>query len=155
MGLDQYFFKNKKEVGYFRKFNALHGYMVELAGREINCEPFTLNKKQLEELQSLVKSCLVLTMDEKYIDSEYGPMFGDHGELILQNGKGKEVLKVTVTDEFIKYCKEVLLPAEGFFFGPADINDAYLYDMYDLWKILDLLLQNYTETDKIQYDAWW
>lgn len=155
MGLDQYFFKNKEEVQYFRKFNALHGYMVELAGREINCEPFTLNKKQLEELQCLVKSCLVLAMDEKYIDSNYSPKFNKDDELILQNEKGEEVLKVPVTDGFIERCSEVFPPTEGFFFGSMDINDVYLYNMYDLWRTLDDLIQNYVETDTIQYDAWW
>lgn len=66
MGLDMYLYakqgKEKQEIGYWRKHNALHGWMCDLweeRGRprqnkndpSFNCVPLQLNAKHLDRLE--------------------------------------------------------------------------------------------------------
>ncbi len=69
MGLDMYIFSTNKgetvdweadnyeEVGYWRKFNALHAWFVQhVQDGKDDCEPYPLSKEKIEEVLAVLKN---------------------------------------------------------------------------------------------------
>lgn len=104
-------------IGYWRKFNALHCYIVEnFAENGVDdCKPIYLDGYDIEQIVDTIKSILV--------------------------DKDK--------------AKELMPPADGFFFGSTEISDWYFEDLeYSLWvfeKTLDAIRHGYS----IYYQASW
>lgn len=68
MGLDMFLFNsNKKEIGYWRKANAVHGYIVKhFADNVDNCEPVRLSRENLAQLR---KDCLIVIADKHRVET--------------------------------------------------------------------------------------
>ena len=73
MGLDMYLFKrNKKtdeltEIGYWRKHNALHGFMNTFTDHDIeNLEKVSLTKDNLQEILELSEAIIRKDLDPEY-----------------------------------------------------------------------------------------
>jgi len=90
MGLDMYFTREPKvksskdsrryshEVGYFRKHNALHGWLVDNAQDGVDeCQRVELSQELLTKLSSLVETALQ-TRDDTLFPPVAGFFFG-HG----------------------------------------------------------------------------
>jgi hypothetical protein len=68
--------ETKYQVGYFRKFNALHSYIVnKYANGEDDCKPIFLDKEDIEEIIETLKS---ITKDnaKKVLPTQSGFFFG-------------------------------------------------------------------------------
>ena len=48
--------KREEEIGYWRKFNALHAYIVAHYAEEDNCQPIVLMKHEVEEVLEMLKN---------------------------------------------------------------------------------------------------
>lgn len=88
-----------EEVGYWRKFNALHGYIVENYGKGIDeCQEIYLELSDLEVMIEVMKEVMKSKPNE---DGVVDPSAPDPGDL--------------------------LPPTQGFFFGGYEL-DEYYYD---------------------------
>ena len=109
MGLDSYFEKRRSvyhgfeaspkrtievfDGGYFRKFNALHGWIVENCGGGIDeCQPIEMSKEQLITLLDILKTVKANpTMADELLPLTDGFFFGnrrdEQGNLIVEYGE--------------------------------------------------------------------
>ena len=52
-------------------------------------------------------------------------------------------------------AKELLPRASGFFWGPTDYDDWYLKDIQDTLDIVSEVLNDWKQTDRVYYYAWY
>lgn len=82
MGLDMYLYeKQVHEVAYWRKANAIHGWIINHTGAVDNCTPINLTKQDLYELRELcIKVLDVHTTDyaEEMLPPTSGFFFGSN-----------------------------------------------------------------------------
>lgn len=161
MGLDQYI--TLKETGrrgklaacgephYFRKFNALHGWLARNVGEIENQEDLIVPRKAWKRLLDLAEELL------PYRSKLVTKMVEDH----YSHGKP---YKDTVIDDpaIIAELKEKLPLTEGFFFGEYYYyNSWYFEDLENLRNLIrDVILSpdNEAYDDRVHvytYRAWW
>jgi len=111
MGLDMILIDNHdKEVGYWRKANAIHGWFVRNVQDDVDdCGKYPVSREKLQELFDLCKSVLV-----------------------VESGAVDAVNK--------KLAQEKLPPTKGFFFGMYEIGDYYIQDLKGTMEILEKVL---------------
>lgn len=123
------------QIGYWRKFNALHDYIVEhYANGEDNCEDIYLNFEDIKDMLDICKKV--------YEDLKTCPK-------IIKEEKG---YKMEIYDS--KVAKEFLPPKEGFFFGSLEIDDWYKEDIEYTIELFEKVLKLNDNFDII-YDASW
>lgn len=100
-----------EEVGYWRKFNALHGWFVNECGDgEDECQEMYVSKDKLKEILNILKQVKTLLDNSKVVTK------------VLTDWNNEEY-EVSVYD-----CEEVsnlFPPTEGFFFGSTEIDDHF------------------------------
>lgn len=71
--------EERYQIGYFRKFNALHGYIVDhFANGVDDCRPIELSKKDITQLLAVCKSVKEHPNQAKeLLPTQTGPFFGD------------------------------------------------------------------------------
>lgn len=90
------------QVGYWRKFNALHNYFVENIQEGVDdCKEYWISEEKLKDIINLCQK------DIEYLDT-----------LKLEND-----IYINVDDEKLN-----LIPKSGFFFGSTEIN-TWHYEM--------------------------
>lgn len=82
MGLDMYLSRNGKEIGYWRKANAIHKWFVDNTQNGVDeCQTSEVSLQQVVELYNLCKK--VLKNPEKHghlLPPQAGFFFGDTGD---------------------------------------------------------------------------
>ena len=154
MGLDMWLYKrghtvhNEKtgktyvedpeEIGYWRKFNALHAYILELTNSpaDTNCETVDLSKRDVETILDTLNQ--VRSILEKGVKLEE-----DYGDWYLFDEDTSDA------------AAELLPPRSGFFFGSTTIDAYYYYDVCDAISIFENALKLINEGEEIYYDCWW
>lgn len=117
-----YTFEN---VGYWRKFNALHNWFVnEVQGGEDDCHEYIVEKDQLKELLELLKK-----VKETYSYS-------------LQGVETEETLQ------------ELLPTSAGFFFGSTEYDDYYIGEVDRTIEILESELTQNDNAEYIYQASW-
>jgi hypothetical protein len=111
-----------EEVGYWRKFNVLHGWFVENCGRVWIMEGYWYvePEKMKELLETLQKVQELLNGSELVTKVVSG-----------WDGKDYEVLRYDNVDE----VEKIFSPTEGFFFGSNEI-DIYFKEEVDRTVVL-------------------
>jgi hypothetical protein len=126
-----------EEVGYWRKFNALHEWFVDnCGGGDDNCEPIDVDIEQMQELLDTLKQV----------------------QTILNNSeKITKVLKGWGDDEYtieVYNCEDqvrkLFSPTEGFFFGSTEINTYYKEQVDYTVELIENLLKEAEETEESQ-----
>lgn len=148
MGLDMYLFQRDHsniesdiEIGYWRKFNALHGliwFMKMDEYEDDNTTEMTLTANEIESIlsclkevkQSLEEGCTYET-DE---DGERYPVF---------------------TDAAIDKAMDLLSPYPGFFFGSYEIDIWYYQNVKKSISIFENALELAEQGEEIYYYAWY
>lgn len=127
------------EIGYWRKFNALHAYILDLTDSpaDTNCEPVSLNKEDVETILSTLKEVKRICEAGTKVDEEEGDDLYDYDE----------ATRVAAA--------ELLPPREGFFFGSTCIDSYYYYDVCNAIDIFENALKLIDEGEEIYYDCWW
>ena len=137
-----------KEVGCWRKANAIHKWFVDNVqyGND-DCGTYEVSKEQLEELLSvcnIIKEKCVL--QEGTITNGYRY---ENGNKIPMFEMGEYIVNPEVADK--------LLPTQdGFFFGSTDYDQWYMEDIKDTIEILTKVLKETDfETQMIAYSSSW
>ena len=154
MGLDQYLYKKvignyDKEIKYWRKFNALHGYICAKKGIEPcsgldNCEELTLTADQ-------IRAILVdLRAIEEILESASAERVYDPS----QTEKEKEMWWGYSKDIADKVA-EIMPPVEGFFFGSQYVDSFYYRYIKDSIPAFEEALAAADEGKEVYYLAWY
>lgn len=159
MGLDMYLLKKGKndkrkveeiweEVGYWRKVNQVHKYLVDNAqdGND-DCGYHIVKKELFEDLISRCEEILnkVVVRDGMV---EVGRSWKD--------GVEKPLLAESVIVINPEVCEELLPRQVGFFFGGASYDGYYLDDLKDTISICKNILDSTDfENEEIYYHSSW
>lgn len=126
----------KYQVGYWRKFNALHNYIVEkFANGEDHCQEIYIGEDGLKQILNICKKVHEdLKTCPKTIEK------GDFGEYEIYESE---------------VAKELLPPASGFFFGSLKIDEWYKQDIEYTIELCEDVLKVADKVESIIYDASW
>lgn len=132
---------SEEEVGYWRKANQIHNYIVEhFANGEDNCQLIGLDLKDLENLLDVcekVRKSITL-VDGKLVQSY---TFNAQGEKEYHYIDGKVIKDTSI-------CEELLPTCSGFFFGNTDYNEWYVQDIDYTIDLLKKLIKEEKELNK-------
>jgi len=158
MGLDMYLFARggvnadtgekiqDDEIGYWRKFNALHNLFLEVGGADAdsNCEEVPLTLENLEYIYSIckeVKDILDKAQKYHYYDKvENTEIFNDNYYFDQE------------TEEAVR---DLMAPRGGFFWGNTDIDSWYYDKITQTLPILDDAIKLAKQGEEIYYYSWW
>lgn len=138
MGLDMYIYKRNGadddiELAYFRKFNALHWYILKLTGTNMdsNCKEIDLTLDQLNHVLLTLKNV----------------------ESILKNGKLDEdgFYDDITTDMVMKIFPTV----SGFFWGGTAIDEFFSYHIEDGIEQIQYVIHEVECGAEVYYYCWW
>jgi hypothetical protein len=119
-----------EEIGYWRKFNALHNWFVQnTQDGEDRCQESYVNGEQMEELlQTLLKVREELeTAPKKKVQVKVG------------YSNGKELFEEIEVVENTELLDELLPPSSGFFFGGTEYDEYYKEQVVETIKLLEEL----------------
>ncbi len=136
-----------EEIGYWRKFNALHNWFVaNTQDGEDNCQESYVNGEKMEELlQTLLKVKEVLeTAPKKKVSVKVG------------YSNGKDVFEEIEVVEDEKILDELLPTTSGFFFGGTEYDEYYKDEVERTIKFLeDLKVEDPEWSGDYYYQASW
>lgn len=150
MGLDMYLLSNKrKELGYWRKANAIHGFFE----RELKkCDNARNNPVPEYVLEKLLDVCI--RVKDSLVASGTRPK-----EMVVGCGikDGKMYVEKDYVPAYINTkVAETLLPTQdGFFFGDTEYTPYYLEDINDTIEILTTTLANKVKGERFYYHPWY
>lgn len=151
MGLDMYLtagpLGSGKELGYWRKANAIHAWFITHVGNGVDdYEPFPVSREQLRTLRD---TCIAVRNSTKLVP---GRVFqGIH----YTPGKPAETLRAPgLVLEDPSVALEKLPTASGFFFGCTEYDERYMTHITNTIKILDRTL-NLPDHIQVFYTASW
>lgn len=160
MGLDMYLLKGKKElandnwevlkeVGYLRKANQIHAWMVDnVQDGEDDCGYYEVSREKVEELHEV---CAKIIGASKLLRSS---MIVNGRTLEKRKWKPNYVDGYTIANPEV--ARELLPTCDGFFFGGTEYDQYYYADVLEALKILtDILMYTNFETEKIIYTSSW
>ena len=137
-----------KEVGYWRKANQVHKWMVNNVQNGVDdCDLYEVKKEDLERLlwicESIVKNCELI--DGKVAN---GYTFKDGMKAPIIEG-GKVMTNIYVAESLLPTCS-------GFFFGGTDYDEFYMSDIINTIEIIERVLKetNFDE-EYICYESSW
>lgn len=140
MGLDMYMYRRRKnedkdeEIAYWRKFNALHGYILDLvdAAPDSNTEELDLSLDDLNTIyETLLRVNYLLETSAEPVDGIYP----------------------TETAEAIS---EFFPPADGMLWGDKTIDEYFKEDVeYSIKKFKEVILPLARQGEEIYYWCWW
>jgi hypothetical protein len=111
-----------EEVGYWRKFNALHGWFVQNCGDgEDKCQEMYVELEKMKELLETLQKVQELLNGSELVTKVVSGW----------DGKDYEVQRYDNTDE----VEKIFSPTEGFFFGSNEI-DIYFKEYVDSSVVL-------------------
>lgn len=164
MGLDMYLFARggvnadtgeriqDDEIGYWRKFNALHSLFLEVGGADpdSNCEEVSLTLENLEYVYGICKEIKdILDKATKY-------SYLDNTEIMVNDVENYE-------DDYDYYfASEVedavcglMAPHGGFFWGNTDVDYEYHHKVARTLPILEKAIELAKQGEEIYYYCWW
>jgi hypothetical protein len=126
-----------EEVGYWRKFNALHGWFVESCGNgEDSCQEIYVGEDKMKELLETLKNVQTILNESKLVTKVVKDW----------NGKDYEVQVYDKEDEI----KETFSPTEGFFFGSTDVDTYFHKDVVSTIELIESLLKENESIDPVR-----
>jgi len=130
-----------EEIGYWRKFNALHGFIVSNFAEQDDCKPIYLDISNLEEIRKVLGEVLAILEKSKKIP------------------KVENVSSDRVIEEIIYDCKNeieaIFPPTEGFFFGSQEINNWFKDNVEYSIDVIENALKEYEEHPKVSMDFYY
>lgn len=126
-----------EEVGYWRKFNALHGWFVEnCGGGKDECQEIYVENGKMEELLKTLKQVQgVMNKSRKFVKT-----------LTDWNNSPYDVEVYECEDE----VRELFSPTEGFFFGGGEIDEYYKHQVDSTVELIENLLKEVDRTDSVK-----
>lgn len=137
--------ESKYQVGYWRKFNALHNYIVcHFAYGEDNCQEIYLSGEMLEQILNV---CKVVLEDLKTCPKT-------QKEINCGWSNGKPIFETIEVFESEKALK-LLPPSTGCFFGSQNIDQWYKQDLEYTVELLEECLKVDESRIEFYYQASW
>lgn len=142
------------EVGYLRKANAIHKYIIDNFGGGVDeCTPIELSHENIKELKQIVKRLIYeCKLKKGKIANGYSFIKNENGEFIKQydftNGYVMDKKSQSLCDELLPTC-------EGFFFGGTNYDEFYFDDLLLFYNIASDLLKVDENKYYIYYLASW
>lgn len=141
-----------EEVGYWRKANAIHKWMVEnVQGGNDDCGSYQVSRESLQQLLDTVETVLE---HSKLVKGEIANGYtyektagGEHRRVAILE-KGKLIEDPTV-------ARKLLPTTEGFFFGSTDYDQYYYQDLVMTQEILKKALATSEAYDEFFYSSSW
>jgi hypothetical protein len=133
----------KSMVGYWRKANAIHGWIVNKCGEGVdNCQVIYLSDEDLLNLRSECIKALANPSREYQIENQ---------KVFYQLCDYLNSLETELTPDTFQ---NPLPTVEGFFFGGDDLNDHYYYQLEYTIDLITSLLESDHELG-FSYQASW
>ena len=166
MGLDMYLGvrteEGIREVGYWRKANAIHGWFVrECADGVDECQEIVVPKMKLMELQALCLTALVkrsqdptpLEETESPKSSKAVPASGEElADFLMEQMKMETT--IAVLEKQFEDTSDPLRPVAGFFFGGTEKDQYYYADLLPTTEIIAEALETYPDGEFIYQASW-
>lgn len=136
--------KTDYPLGCFRKFNALHGYIVDNCAKGVDdCREMRVDKKVIENLISIFTKIIDARVESynKAVNSEN----------IVSDYLEKTFLEATINrDDWKVVATSLLPPRKGFFFGSGEVDELYFSDCVEALRLFKLMkdLIDYQEANK-------
>jgi hypothetical protein len=133
-----------EEVGYWRKFNALHEWFVQnCQDGEDNCQESYVDRSKLEELVKTLKEVknILETSPKKKTQVKTG------------YSNGKEVFGEIEVIEDTEKLDDLFPTSSGFFFGGTEYDDYYEEQVNKTIEMVESLLQE--ESGDFYYQSSW
>ena len=153
MGLDMMLYAREKgvkrddaeKIGYWRKFNALHSYIVTEIGKnpESNCEYIEMLESDIDTLLEKlgrIKEILDGAPKLKFETNEWN---------------GQEYSTWDYDKKTQNAVAKILAPQDGFFWGSTDINSFYYDNILSSIKIFIEAKRRAQAGQTIEYSSWW
>jgi len=140
-----------EEVGYWRKANAIHGWLVKNVQDGVDdCKDYYVDEAKLRELLDAVNRVLTST--------KLVPGTVNTGYSVVPNGAGG-IIRTDHTEvgQILQdsTVAETLLPTtSGFFFGGGDYDQYYWDDLVHTKRILENVLENETQGNIYYHSSW-
>lgn len=113
------------EVGYLRKANAIHGWLVDtFADGKDDCEPLFLEMEDFDKLKALIDPILELE----------------------SAGKNSEAISL---------AEKTLPPTDGFFFGSDEVDQWYFDALKEMSKIIEKYRTLVERSNADGHNEWW
>ena len=165
MGLDMYLFSRggvnadtgekiqDDEIGYWRKFNALHSLFLEVGGAEpdSNYEEVPLTLENLEYIYNIC--CSIRDILDKAPKYDYDDDW-DRREVKVDDPlkyEGPYFFDVDTQHE----VGLLMAPRGGFYWGDTDIDDIYQCKLLKTIPILEKVIELAKQGEEIYYYCWW
>lgn len=122
-----------RDVAYWRKANQIHKWFVDTVqeGND-DCGTYDVSREQLEELLDRCRK-VVAASTMKKVKITNGYTYTSGGKKVPIKEDGEVIVDPTV-------AKELLPPAEGFFFGSDDLDQWYIENLKDTITQLEKVL---------------
>ena len=135
-----------EQVGYWRKFNALHNWFVDnVQDGEDDCREHYVDKSKIKELIDVLKKV------KESLDKS--PKVVKKVEMGWTNGE-KEYGDWEVYED-TSVVEELLPPSRGFFFGSYEVDKYYYEDVCSTLEIFEELLKEGETVSDYYYQASW
>ena len=133
----------KSMVGYWRKANAIHGWIVDKCGKGVDeCQTIYLSD---EDLLNLRNDCIkALANPNREYQIENNKVFYQLCDYLNK-------LEQPIT---VENYENPLQPVEGFFFGGNELSDYYFYQLEYTIDLITSLLESDQELN-FTYQASW
>ena len=133
----------KSMVGYWRKANAIHGWIVDKCGKGVDeCQTIYLSD---EDLLNLRNDCIkALANPNREYQIENNKVFYQLCDYLNK-------LEQPIT---VENYETQLQPVEGFFFGGNELSDYYFYQLEYTIDLITSLLESDQELN-FTYQASW
>ena len=130
-----------EEVGYWRKFNALHGWIVQnVADGTDDCKEIYISDSRLEQMLDILKKVKsVIDNSEKRVEEHEDYFTKEKFDYVIYE----------CSDEL----EELFPPTEGFFFGGDEIDTYYKNDVEKTITLFEELLEE--NSGDLYYRASW
>ena len=138
-------YKSRKEIGYWRKANAIHQWFVKCVQNGIDdCDYHREVTK--DDLLALKKICCKILKKCELVDGEVIDYWD--GNLKPHYVPGKVISNQEI-------CEKLLPTQSGFFFGDTNYTEYYLIDVRDTLEIVMNALGTDFENYAIYYESSW
>ena len=133
----------KSMVGYWRKANAIHGWIIDKCGKGVDeCQTIYLSD---EDLLNLRNDCIkALANPNREYQIENNKVFYQLCDYLNK-------LEQPIT---VENYENPLQPVEGFFFGGNELSDYYFYQLEYTIDLITSLLESDQELN-FTYQASW
>lgn len=134
-----------EQVGYWRKFNALHNWFVQNCGDGVdNCQEMYVSKREIEKL--LVDLITVRNALDKAPTKIVKVHVGwTNGEKMYEDSEVYEI---------VPEVKELLPPTDGFFFGSTNVDKYYYQDLVETIDLFKGLMKENPDGEYYYQASW-